>query len=190
MQTHNLLWEFVSFVSLSLTSDYVTLLHCTVFALCFGMKQRSSPIRSTLYQLIRSDSLTLLSQITAPAGYQRRSEAARLGDIQAVQSNRIEKSHAYQASDRSPWRSSESRTSSSSSHKSEACWDGETQERDGTQCAGREPSTERSLFPLYKHLCHRDPSEALAMPRHSFAGAVCSFLSFSVALWFLHLSFH
>lgn len=54
--------------------------------------------------------------------------------------------------------------------------------RDGTQCPGREPSTERSLFPLYKHLCHRDPSEALAMPRHCFAGAVCSFLSFSVAL--------
>ncbi len=74
----------MSFVSPDLNSDYVMLFHCTILKLCFWMKQHSFPARSLLNQLIRSVSLTLLSQITAPAGYQRRSEAARLGDIQVI----------------------------------------------------------------------------------------------------------
>ncbi len=82
------------------------------------MKQHSFPARSLLNQLIRSVSLTPRSQITAPAGYQRRSEAARLGDIQVI-----------------IWEPDLLLLPEASSLLRR-----ETQERDGTQCTGREPS--------------------------------------------------
>lgn len=115
--------------SLNLISDYVKLLYFCI-QLPQGPCSTSSSDQTALH-------FSLLLGI----------RGSRLGDIQAVESNRIEKSHAYQALDRSPWRSSESRTSSSSSQKSEACWDRETQERNGTQCTVREPFTVHSLLP-------------------------------------------